>query len=234
MISWPVDTRADIFFNDSIYVGNDVKFVSLARGVFERDSFTCSYCRFQCSPSDAHPNAFFQVYAIDRNYRNLTPGNLKTICPFCHSFFNLRASLRSGNYIPIRHDHLKPTQLSMVAKAIFAELSSKKNSLYDAANAFYKELEGFSSNIPLPEFTTIQFESEDSGERARKARIAFILNIIALSDGGGYATQTQVALKQILPLPRWTSFLDMSDYYDRNSFSPIRKSGGLMNLFSRM
>lgn len=234
MIQWPTDYFADQFFANSLYVGKDERFKSLAIEVFERDKFTCQYCQFHCPPTPSVPTAYFQVKALDGNYRNLSKSNLCCVCPFCHSHFNLRASLKSGDYIPVKHSLIRPTQISILAKAIFAELSSKKNLLYDAANNLNKEIEGFSSNIILPDFTTLQFDAEEAGERARKARTSFILNIIALSDGGKFKPQTAVALQNVFPYPKWNSFSEMSDYIEKNSFSLIRKSQQLMNYYARM
>lgn len=234
MIQWPVDSFSDQFFSNEIYTGKDRKFIDLAISVFVRDSFTCKFCMFKCDPTTEVPNAFFQVKALDNNYRNLVRDNLVTSCPFCHSHFNIRAAFRSGNYIPIRHSQLRPTTLSIISKSILVELGSKNNSLYDSAMSFYRELEGFGSNITLPDFTTIHLTSEDAGERAKKARTAFILNIIALSDGGGYSSQTKVALLDIHPLPRWNAFTAMSDFYEKNAFSKIRKSPSLMKIYASM
>lgn len=233
-MKWPLDNFADVFFSNETYGGNDKRFIELAISVFERDFFTCRFCNFTCNPTEAVPTAYFQVRAMDGNYRNLDFKNLGCICIFCHSHFNLRASLRSGHYTPIRHNELRPTQLSIICKAIFTELGSKNNSLYDSAMSFYRELEGYGSNISMPEFTTLHLTADDAGERAKKARTSFVLNIIALSDGGGYSNQSNVALKDIFPLPRWNSFTALADFYEKNAFSKIRKSESLMKIYARM
>lgn len=234
MLKWPVDNQADILFSQEIYVGKDVRFKSLALSVFERDNFTCRFCRFSCPATPEVPNAYFQVHPVDFNYRNLTEDNLITICPFCNSFFNIRASLKSKNYSCIKNDTLKPTQLSVMLKAILAELSSKTNSQYDQAFEMYRELEQFASHIEVPEGPSLHLESVEPGERAKKARANFILSLIALIDGGGYNTQAQIAMNGILPFPLYSAFSQVSDYYEKHVFSLYRKSDALTKIVSRM
>jgi hypothetical protein len=232
-IQWPSDSFADIFFDNSIYLGTDKRFIRLATSVFTRDNYQCYFCGHQCDPTIDCPNAFFQINAIDNNYRNLVESNLRTACPFCNAFTNLRAALRSNRYIAIKNSALDMKWLSLICKSIFSEMSSKKNALYDSANSVYKELESFAANITIPEFSTLQLSSDEGGDRARKARTTHVLNVIALSDGNNFKKQANDCLIGVLPLPRQQMFTDIGDFYNENVFSNLRKSDDILKLISR-
>lgn len=67
----------------------DKEYRTLRYDVFRRDKWTCRYCMMSTMPAnDVHFSGGFEIHHLDDDHRNNAPGNLQTVCPFCHSVFH--------------------------------------------------------------------------------------------------------------------------------------------------
>ena len=85
---------------------SDAAFARVRLDVLRRDGFTCRYCGFvaegdpQARPGSLAISGYLEVHHQDDNHRNNRPGNLITVCPFCHQVFHVgNAGHRSAGHV---------------------------------------------------------------------------------------------------------------------------------------
>lgn len=237
MISWPNDLFADIFFSNELFVRGDQKFIELACSVFKRDKFTCKICNFHCPPSNENLSAYFQVRALDNNYKNLKEQNLICICPFCHAPFNLRASAKSGKFTAIvKSADISAVEISLISKAVFAELTSNRNSHFEAAKAIYSEFNGLSNSIAqlMPKMPSQQLTlMRTTGTSNEKVLQSFLMNISFLAES--YSNpKVQEFLGKICLFPIFDKFVDEANFWQKNSFSENKDTQLLNKLLNQI
>lgn len=237
MISWPNDLFADSFFSNELFARGDLKFIELASSIFKRDDYTCSVCNFSCQPSKDNISAYFQVRAIDNNYRNLRPANLACICAFCHAPFNLRASAKSGRFTAIVNNNgISQKEISILAKAVFAELTSNRNPSFEAAKAIYSEFNGLSNSVAqlMPKMPSQQLTlMKTTGTSNEKVLQSFLMNISFLAENYNLPN-VQEFLGKICIFPLFDKFVDEANYWHKNVYSDNRDSPLLTNLLNQL
>ena len=237
MLSWPVDHFADQFFNQSFYESAGDRLKKLATGVFESDNYTCKFCSFKCIPADNVWNAYFQLFPNDRNYKNITSNNLSTICSFCNSHFNMRASLNGGRYVPGVSPY-SPTQLSILVKAVFS-LRARPEKIADDADQVYKD-------VILPMTTSSMFSimpnlvsprSKNKPDPAQlKSDVArdFVSTLILLAEGGFAQKQSVLVLNEISPIPLKGAWDKESAYWYKHVYQNEVKSEKISQFLGRI
>lgn len=236
MVTFPIDTFADAFFDNSLFEKGDHRFIELALNVFTRDNFTCQVCNFHCEPSDSVKSAYFQICAKDGNYRNLKLNNLYCICPFCHAPKNIRASVASGKYTAIGNIiEVSQTEISILCKALFSEKADRSNHLYAYADSIDTDLNALSQIIAQikPKTTTRHLVSTtSSADGSAKVIQMFLQNICYMSDPK--SAQIKELFKHITLYPRYTAFVNESKYWNEMVYSTARLDASLNDFLNRM
>lgn len=234
MLTWPLDEFADPFFDQELYE-TDAKFKGHAIAIFERDSFTCKKCGFQCDPSPAMPTAYFQTKAVDGNYRNLKSSNLETICPFCHIEYNMRSAAISGRYLPVINNlDLKQADLSLVCKAIFTQYTSNKNKYFDEAKKIYSELMSLTKSVAqiMPTLPSQQFTTTTDGASPHEKALAnLLMNICFLAESPQSQNVVEFTSK-ILLLPIYDRFVPESAFWYESAYASAHKDKSFKEFLS--
>lgn len=224
-ISWPADNFADRFFTQEIYERNDPRFRRLATEVFVRDKFQCSFCKFSCKPTENVWNAYFQLRAKDRNYRNLVSSNLSTICPFCHAYFNLRHAFLTGLYMPGLSD-IPPERLSVLCKAAFA-MTSRGNAVSDSVELVIKHLKLMTTNLfmVMPELPSPTRAVDAEPEKVKHQTVQeFFSTLVIMAEGNFSANQSVQILKEVVPVPIRENFRKEADFWYAQEFKSAVQS----------
>lgn len=235
-MDWPADSFCDRFFDQSFYDNPSERVRKLAISVFENDGYTCAFCEFQCDPTSEVWSAFFQVKAIDNNYKNLDKSNLRTICSFCHCHFNLRATYASRKFAP-GLTNMPPTTLSILSKAVLS-LTARREFVGDAASAIYKDV--FTPMISdlfsvMPEVPTARNrEGADTLSLKIDSAIDFVHSLIVLSDGDFSVKQTQFLLSNTLPLPVKGAFDREANFWYENVFKKALQSENISSFMGKI
>jgi len=207
--SWSEDTFIDAFFSNILFEKNDKRFIEFATQVLERDHYTCVGCGFKSSPGKA-VSGYMQVMAADGNYRNFSVSNFQAVCPFCHSYKNLKYSIISGRFIPIL-SNAKPSEISLLCLSLFPALTNKADDDYETAKRLYDELYSLSAQVShlIPkQISTAQYHSRDEVLKV------FLNNIVFLA-GKPDNQQFKLATQFIRLLPVYDRFADESEHWYR-------------------
>lgn len=102
----------------------DLQFAQVRMRTLQRDGFTCCYCGFRSTPereAAAHTlraSGYLEVHHQDDDHANNEPGNLVTVCPFCHQVFHVGFAGHRGAIKTIHLPWMKQEDLNLLVNCL--------------------------------------------------------------------------------------------------------------------
>lgn len=119
--------RSTFRMHDSDSEAADKEYQTIRYDVFQRDEWTCRYCKMKTMPQDKHNySGGFEIHHADDDHHNNDKDNLETTCPFCHAVFHCgNAGHRESGSI-IWAPFIRQEDLNIAVHVLFINISFGK------------------------------------------------------------------------------------------------------------
>ena len=121
---------------------DDPAYRAVKAEIHARDDHVCAYCGFRS-------RRFQECHHLSGDHRDNRPGNLATVCAFCHMVFHVgRTGGKGGEALLVWYPEISQTMLHHMARAAYIAIRFAGPSLREAARNFLAAMRERSEVLP--------------------------------------------------------------------------------------